>query len=152
MQRSLPVAACFIFCLMSTASALDGSNDWQVEKIGTGVVYSLTDDDTSLSVTCTGSHHGGGAMVDLVLEGLDPSPFSTTEILIDDRVHEIRHGAAGIGITDCPECAEEFVSLWAALRRSAVKELKVMRGGTSVWLDARGGGQTLGDCPTDFDR
>jgi len=121
--------------------------DWHVEETRTEHRYELRSGKNRLTIECVTPRFGGGAVLDIVVDGTDPEPRSTTEILVGDDRYLISHDIAGIGVTDCSACEENFLALWAALKRPEVKEVTIKRGQKREYLPARGGAEVLGACP-----
>ncbi|MCB8837150.1 hypothetical protein [Aurantimonas sp. VKM B-3413] len=126
--------------------------DWTAVQKATGTVYRLERGDSYFAVTCTDSKYGGGATFDVVLKGVDSKQHTETQVFADGAEYDLRHGALGVGVTDCADCSKAFLRLWDALRQRDLQWIELKRGQTTVRLPARGGGGVLGDCTSDLQR
>ncbi|UIJ71008.1 hypothetical protein [Aurantimonas sp. HBX-1] len=152
-RSSVGFAAVFVSALFlggGASSATAGA--WEVETSRYATTYRLSDRDSLLAITCTDPDFGGGATIDLVIDGVDPTPLSKSEVLIGQEVYPLWHGAFGVGITDCEACSADFKALWSALKRADVTEIELKRGERTDFLPAQGGDAVLGQCTTDHDR
>ncbi|SMC91478.1 hypothetical protein SAMN06297251_11256 [Fulvimarina manganoxydans] len=120
-------------------------SDWRIEETLTETRYELGTSQTHLIVECVKDRFGGGAVLDIVVDGSDPEPRSRTEIFIDDTRYLVRHDVVGVGVTDCPDCAQDFRALWSALQAPNLDEITLKRGERREYLPAHGG-ETLGRC------
>ena len=87
-----------------------------------------------------------------MIDGVYPTPLSRSEVLIGQEIYAVRHGASGVGITDCEMCSADFEALWSALKRADVAKIQLKRGERTDFLPAQGGDAVLGRCTTDHDR
>ncbi|MDY8109267.1 hypothetical protein U0C82_08935 [Fulvimarina sp. 2208YS6-2-32] len=130
----------------------DAPSDWTVSADATGTTYRLTGDNSRLSIECVSQHHGGGAVLSMVVDGRDPAPRTISSVIVGERIFGVRHDFAGVGVTDCPSCAADFDALWAALRDPATDEITLKSGEKRRHLRSRGGETALGACQSDFAR
>ncbi|MER0236650.1 hypothetical protein [Fulvimarina sp. MAC8] len=126
--------------------------DWTVEEEATGTTYTLKGDNSRLSVECVSKRFGGGAVISMVVDGRDPIPRSRSNVIIGERIFDVRHDFVGAGVTDCPECSADFEALWSALREPETDEITLKSGEDRRYLSSRGGETALGECITDFKR
>ena len=152
MFRHVLAVSMILAASAGSGPGLASTGDWTVRRQPTETRYRLQQGDSSFTVICTSPKFGGGATFDVVLKGVDAAPQTRTQVFVEDREFDLRHGMLGVGLTDCKACSEAFASLWTALRRPGVTQIELKRGQTSVTLPAAGGDQALGDCPTDFQR
>ncbi|MEX6506769.1 hypothetical protein [Jiella sp. M17.18] len=128
------------------------SGDWSVRRQAGETRYELRKGNSYFAVTCTNPRFGGGATFDIVLKGIDSTAHSETRVFVGGQEYDLRHGALGVGVTDCAACSKAFLALWQALRDPHVDRIELKRGETSVRLPARGGDTALGNCTSDRER
>lgn len=136
---------------LSTPAHAEDAADWRVTSAPTETNYRLQSDDSYFAVSCTDPKFGGGATFEVVLEGVDATAHSQTQVFVNGTEYDLRHGAFGVGVTDCEDCSKAFEALWAALHQPDLKWIELKRGQTTVRHPA-GGGTVLGDCPSDLER
>jgi hypothetical protein len=147
----LRITAALLLFLTLPASAVDTDSGWQVTTSETGVRYAVTNGESRFAVTCTSLRFGGGVVIDVVIKGIDPAPWTETKVLLNDEEFHISHGPAAIGMTDCRQCSEEFKALWSSLRKPTAEAMRVAMGERLAPFTVRGGDAILGDCITDYD-